>query len=80
MKAKRLGDPERPDAEEEDFFFVRRGSLGALFAGSGARRGGPAGLVSRSERFPGVDVDPRSRDPRDVWYEDRRGAPKPDER
>jgi len=66
MKAKRLGDPERPDEDEEDpFLFRRGGGRGALFPGSGRFRGVRGGRDSRADRFPGV-ID------RDVWYRDPR--------
>ena len=69
MKARRLGDPERLDEDEEDFFFRRRGALGIAFAGGLTRDRAPLG-GSRAERFPGVDVSPATRDDRDVWYQD----------
>ena len=66
MKAKRLGDPERPDEDEEDFLYIRRGGRrGAFYPGSGRFRGLRGGRDSRYERFPGAgDRDPP------MWYED----------
>ena len=70
MKARRLGDPERPDQDEEDLFLMRRGrALGFGLAGR-ARQRAAVTTGGRAERFPGVDVDPSTRDDRDVWYQD----------
>ena len=65
MKARRLGDPERPDEDEEDLFFRRGRALGAAFARSQERRG-VAPRLSRAARFPGVIVGDETR----PWYQD----------
>jgi len=65
MKARRLGDSERLDEDEEDFFLRRGRALGAAFARSQERRG-VAPRLSRGARFPGAaDGDEPM-----PWYQD----------